>query len=113
MAQQLTTQLATQPPQPEDNMFTTKPSPGGEPRFVRRDIVGPDGKSREGWELWLGDHCFGRADNKEALLSSLERQQRPPQSFHWREVHRQRYERSRPRKTDSAWPAEDEALETS
>jgi len=23
-------------------MFTTKPSPGGEPRFVRRDIVGPE-----------------------------------------------------------------------
>lgn len=52
-------------------MLTTKPSLGGEPRFIRRDIVGPDGKSREGWELWLGEHCFGRADNKEALLSSL------------------------------------------
>jgi hypothetical protein len=93
-------------------MFTTKTNLGNEPRFVRRDIVGPDGKSREGWELWLGDHCFGRADNKEALLSSLERQQRPPQSFHWREVHRQRFERSKPRKPDRAWAAEDDALDT-
>jgi hypothetical protein len=105
-------QLLTQLLQPEDNMFTTKPSLGGEPHFIRRDIVGPDGKSREGWELWLGEHCFGRADNKEALLSSLERQQRPPQSFHWREVHRQRYERSRSRKTDSSWTSEDDTLET-
>jgi hypothetical protein len=95
-------------------MFTTKPSLGGEPRFVRRDIVGPDGKSREGWELWLGEHCFGRADNKETLLSSLERQQRPPQSFHWREVHRQRFERSRAtRKPERNWSVEDETNETS
>ncbi len=94
-------------------MFTTKPSLGGEPRFVRRDIVGPDGKSREGWELWLGEHCFGRADDKEALLSSLERQQRPPQSFHWREVHRQRVERNRATpKTENSWSAKDEANDT-
>ncbi|MGE0825581.1 MAG: hypothetical protein AB7G75_12155 [Candidatus Binatia bacterium] len=76
-------------------MLISKSRQEGEPRFVRRDIVGPDGKTREGWELWLGDHCFGRADNKESLMRSLERQQRPPQSLHWREVHRQRIERDR------------------
>ncbi len=94
-------------------MLTAKSNLGNEPRFVRRDIIGPDGKSREGWELWLGDHCFGRADNKEALLSSLERQQRPPQSFHWREVHRQRFERTRTRKIDNSWSTEDAARESS
>lgn len=29
------------------------------------------------------------------LLASLERQQQPPQSFHWREVHRQRFAHDR------------------
>ena len=105
-------QLRKQPLELEENMFTTKPSLGGEPRFVRCDIVGPDGKSRQGWELWLGDHCFGRADNKDVLMNSLERQQRPPQSFHWREVHRQRFERSRTRKAESEWGAGEEVSDT-
>lgn len=65
------------------------------PRFVRCDIIGPDGKIRPGWEMWIGEHCFGRADTKEVLMRSLERQQQPPQSFHWREVHRQRFDRGR------------------
>ncbi|HXG20864.1 MAG TPA: hypothetical protein VNN62_17535 [Methylomirabilota bacterium] len=72
-----------------------KKSLGGTPRFVRCQLIGPDGKIRPGWEMWLGQHCFGRADRKEILLKSLERQQQPPQSFHWREVHRQRFERTR------------------
>ena len=67
---------------------------GEKPHFVRCQIVGPDGKKRSGWELWIGEHCFGRSDRKELLVRSLERQQQPPQSFHWREVHRQRFNKS-------------------
>lgn len=93
---------------------TTKMSLGGKPRFVRCQIVGPDGKTRPGWEMWLGQHCFGRADQKEMLLRSLERQQQPPQSFHWREVHRQRFERTRQHRGEtSEWLAETEAPEIS
>ena len=71
-----------------------KESLGGKPRFVRCQLIGPDGMTRLGWEMWLGEHCFGRADRKDILLKSLERQQQPPQSFHWREVHRQRFDRT-------------------
>ncbi|MCS6927425.1 MAG: hypothetical protein NZ578_16165, partial [Candidatus Binatia bacterium] len=35
------------------------------PVFVRCDITAPDGSVRHGWEMWIGDHCFGRADSKE------------------------------------------------
>lgn len=88
-----------------------KVSLGGKPRFVRCLIVGPDGKTRPGWEMWLGEHCFGRADKKEILLRSLERQQQPPQSFHWREVHRQRFERNRVHKPGGGAEAEEEGDE--
>ena len=81
-----------------DQTTQARPSIGGEPRFVRCQLLGPDGKTRPGWEMWLGEHCFGRADRKESLLKSLERQQQPPQSFHWREVHRQRFERTQSQK---------------
>lgn len=94
-----------------------KPAPktslGGKPRFVRCQITGPDGKTRPGWEMWLGKHCFGRADRKEMLLRSLERQQQPPQSFHWREVHRQRFERTRQQKSVAEeWLADAEVSDT-
>ena len=56
------------------------------PVFVKRDLTGPDGSIRPGWEMWIGDHCFGRADSKDLLLASFERLQSPPSSFHWREV---------------------------
>src|SRR3977135_2164040 len=83
---------------------------GGKSRCVRCLIVGPDGKARPGWEMWLGEHCFGRADRKEMLLRSLERQQQPPQAFHWREVHRQRFERNRGQKPEEGeGDAEEEA----
>ena len=72
-----------------------KPAVAQKPHFVRCKITGPDGKKRPGWEMWLGEHCFGRSDQKESLLESLERQLQPPQSFHWREVHRQRFDRAR------------------
>jgi hypothetical protein len=64
--------------------------------------------------MWLGPHCFGRADCKEILIRSLERQQQPPQSFHWREVHRQRFERSRVPEpaAEEEWPLGEETEET-
>ncbi len=67
------------------------------PNFVRRDITLPDGTVRPGWEMWIGDHCFGRADSKELLLASFERLQSPPESFHWREVRNRMPMRGRPR----------------
>jgi hypothetical protein len=78
-----------------EKLSVDTPSLERKPRFVRCDIIGPDGKPRPGWEMWIGEHCFGRADKKESLMRSLERQQQPPQSFHWREVHRQRFDRNR------------------
>jgi hypothetical protein len=61
--------------------------------------------------MWLGEHCFGRADRKEMLLRSLERQQQPPQSFHWREVHRQRFERNRGQRSEDEETDEEEVGE--
>ncbi len=84
-----------------DQKPQVRPSLGGKPRFVQCELLGPDGHTRPGWEMWLGEHCFGRADQKESLLKSLERQQQPPQSFHWREVHRQRFEHSRKQKDNA------------
>ncbi len=65
------------------------------PVFVRRDITAPDGSVRPGWEMWIGNHCFGRADSKELLLASFQRLQSPPESFHWREVRNRMQMRSR------------------
>jgi hypothetical protein len=67
------------------------------PVFVRRDITAPDGSVRPGWEMWIGDHCFGRADSKELLLASFQRLQSPPESFHWREVRNRMQMRGRVR----------------
>ena len=67
------------------------------PVFVQRNIVAPDGSVRSGWEMWIGDHCFGRADSKELLLASFQRLQSPPESFHWREVRNRMQMRGRPR----------------
>ena len=67
------------------------------PVFIKRDLTGPDGSKRPGWEMWIGDHCFGRADNKGLLLASFERLQSPPSSFHWREVRNRMPMRGRPR----------------
>jgi hypothetical protein len=75
----------------------TVPSPlVPSPVFSRRDITLPDGTVRPGWEMWIGDHCFGRADSKELLLASFERLQSPPESFHWREVRNRMPMRGRP-----------------
>ena len=77
------------------------------PVFVQRDLKGPDGSIRSGWEMWIGDHCFGRADSKELLLASFERLQSPPSSFHWREVRNRMPMRNRP-KTQVEEPVEAE-----
>jgi hypothetical protein len=76
------------------------------PHFVRRDLTVPDGSIRPGWEMWIGDHCFGRADSKELLLASFERLQSPPSSFHWREVRNRMPMRGRP-KTATPEPQQD------
>lgn len=67
------------------------------PVFVQRNIAAPDGSVRSGWEMWIGDHCFGRADSKDLLLASFQRLQSPPESFHWREVRNRMQMRGRPR----------------
>jgi hypothetical protein len=80
------------------------------PTFVSRNIVAPDGSVRPGWEMWIGDHCFGRADSKELLLASFQRLQSPPESFHWREVRNRMQMRGRPRPVQ-AEPEKDETWE--
>ena len=80
------------------------------PTFVSRNIVAPDGSVRAGWEMWIGDHCFGRADSKELLLASFHRLQSPPESFHWREVRNRMQMRGRPRPVQ-AEPEKDETWE--
>ncbi len=80
------------------------------PTFVSRNIVAPDGSVRAGWEMWIGDHCFGRADSKELLLASFQRLQSPPESFHWREVRNRMQMRGRPRPAQ-AEPEKDEVWE--
>ena len=82
----------SEPLRAEEAPFATTP-----PVFVKRDLTGPDGSKRPGWEMWIGDHCFGRADNKDLLLASFERLQSPPSSFHWREVRNRMPMRGRPR----------------
>lgn len=80
------------------------------PTFVSRNIVAPDGSVRPGWEMWIGDHCFGRADSKELLLASFQRLQSPPESFHWREVRNRMQMRGRPRPAQ-AEPEKEETWE--
>lgn len=81
------------------------------PTFVSRNIVAPDGSVRPGWEMWIGDHCFGRADSKELLLASFQRLQSPPESFHWREVRNRMQMRGRPRPAAQPEPEKDETWE--
>ncbi len=82
-----------------------------EPVFVRRDITAPDGSVRAGWEMWIGEHCFGRADSKELLLASFQRLQSPPESFHWREVRNRMQMRGRPRPAAQPEPQKEEGWE--
>jgi hypothetical protein len=55
------------------------------PTLVPCALQGPDGKIRPGWEMWVGDLLFGRADTKESLLQYYARIHEPMPSGHWRE----------------------------
>src|SRR5215510_525614 len=55
------------------------------PTLVPCSLRGPDGQDRPGWELWVGDILFGRADTKESLLQYYARIHEPMPSGHWRE----------------------------
>lgn len=48
-------------------------------------LVGPDGQSRPGWELWVNGMMFGRADAKETLLAYHARLHDPLPSGHWKD----------------------------
>src|SRR5581483_8413526 len=48
-------------------------------------MVGPDGQSRPGWELWVDGMMFGRADAKETLLAYHARLHDPLPSGHWKD----------------------------
>lgn len=84
-------------PPPSEAPATAPPSLVPAPVFVRCDITGPDGTRRPGWEMWIGEHCFGRADSKDLLMVSFQRLQSPPESFHWREVRNRMQMRNRGR----------------
>ena len=53
--------------------------------FLPCSLRGPDGKERSGWEMWVGDMMFGRADSKETLMAYYSRLHEPLPSGHWRE----------------------------
>jgi hypothetical protein len=55
------------------------------PVFVPCSLRGPDGQDRPGWELWVGDLIFGRADTKESLLQYYTRIHEPMPSGHWKD----------------------------
>jgi hypothetical protein len=55
------------------------------PAFTRCTLVGPDGTERPGWEMWVGEALFGRADSKESLLQYYARLHEPMPSGHWKE----------------------------
>ncbi len=97
-------------PQTSDQEIGEEPPPAAAaPVFVKRDLVGPDGSVRPGWEMWIGDHCFGRADSKDLLLASFERLQSPPSSFHWREVRNRMPIRGRAKRPAVSQETEQEA----
>jgi hypothetical protein len=55
------------------------------PVFAPCSLRGPDGQNRPGWELWVGDILFGRADTKESLLQYYTRIHEPMPSGHWKD----------------------------
>lgn len=48
-------------------------------------LVGPDGQTRDGWEMLVGEMVFGKADAKETLLAYYSRLHEPLPSGHWKE----------------------------
>lgn len=61
----------------------TSTSPAME--FRPCELTGPDGQRRPGWELWVGNMMFGRADSKESLLAYHSRLYEPIPSGHWKD----------------------------
>jgi len=55
------------------------------PVFVPCSLRGPDGQTRPGWEMWVGELLFGRADTKESLLQYYARIHEPMPSGHWKD----------------------------
>jgi len=55
------------------------------PTLAPCSLRGPDGQIRPGWELWVGDVLFGRADTKESLLQYYTRIHEPMPSGHWKD----------------------------
>jgi len=55
------------------------------PAFIPCSLKGPDGQERPGWEMWVGDMLFGRADTKESLLQYYTRLHEPIPSGHWKD----------------------------
>lgn len=53
--------------------------------FSPCSLMGPDGKTRPGWEMRVGDMVFGRADSQETLRAYYMRLHDPLPSGHWRE----------------------------
>jgi hypothetical protein len=53
--------------------------------FIPCSFMGPDGKTRPGWEMRVGDMVFGRADSQETLMAYYTRLHNPLPSGHWRE----------------------------
>src|SRR2546423_4052241 len=65
--------------------YTKEPHGPNTPTLIPCALCGPDGKTRPGWEMWVGDLLFGRADTKESLLQYYTRIHEPMPSGHWRE----------------------------
>ena len=55
------------------------------PTLVPCSLRGPDGQVRPGWEMWVGDILFGRADTQESLLQYYTRVHEPMPSGHWKD----------------------------
>ena len=55
------------------------------PILVPCSLRGPDGQMRPGWEMWVGDILFGRADTQESLLQYYTRIHEPMPSGHWKD----------------------------
>jgi hypothetical protein len=55
------------------------------PTLTPCSLRGPDGILRPGWELWVGEILFGRADTQESLLEYYARIHEPMPSGHWKD----------------------------
>ncbi len=70
-----------------DGAHTKETHEPNTPTLIPCALRGPDGKTRPGWEMWVGNLLFGRADTKECLLQSYTRIYEPMPSGHWRDQH--------------------------